>query len=539
MKLRQQNIRKLETTSFDVLVIGGGINGAVSAVALAARGVKVALIDARDFSGFTSQESSNLVWGGIKYMETYEFRLVNNLCKSRNELLRSFPSTVKEIRFLTTLSKNSRIPPWLILIGTWIYWLFGRAKTRIPRLLSADQIKTKEPLINTDNSIGGVEYSDAYLHDNDARFVFNFVQKAMDNGCITANYVKSIGASQDADNHWVTEVEDQISKQRFKIRSKVMINAAGAFIDSHNQMTGVATQYRHVFSKGIHLIVPRLSRKNRVLAFFADDGRLFFTIPMADRTCIGTTDTYVENPETEVSDEDRDFVLSNINARLDLAKPLDTSDIISERCGVRPLAVKKGEKASDNFLQMSRKHVVETSDEKSHISIFGGKLTDCLNVGEEICREVGKLGVQMNPVKTKWYGEPGREVKAAFFKKSHALGLSLVIAGDTGEMLSERLWRRYAEHAIPMLDAIENDPRMAEILIEGSGIRRCEIDHLAENELIVKLEDYLRRRSKLEMLVSQDTLKHTKGLFEACEKLFGSEARSKYDEYFSNPNSNS
>jgi glycerol-3-phosphate dehydrogenase len=99
-------------------------------------------------------------------------------------------------------------------------------------------------------------------------------------------------------------------------------------------------------------------------------------------------------------------------------------------------------------------------------------------------------------------------------------------------MLGERLWRRYAEHAIPMLDAIEKDPRMAEILIEGSGIRRCEIDHLAEQEMIVKLEDYLRRRSKLALLVSQETLKQSEGLLEACEKLFGDEARAKYDEYF-------
>jgi len=100
-------------------------------------------------------------------------------------------------------------------------------------------------------------------------------------------------------------------------------------------------------------------------------------------------------------------------------------------------------------------------------------------------------------------------------------------------MLSERLWRRYTEHAIPMLEAIEKDPNMAETLIEGSGIRRCEIEHLAENELIVKLEDYLRRRSKLDMLVSPETLKQSRGLFEACEKLFGDEARAKYDEYFS------
>lgn len=532
MKLRQQNIEKLQSYEFDVLIIGGGINGAVSAAALASRGVKVALIDARDFAGFTSQQSSNLVWGGIKYMESYEFGLVNNLCKSRNELLRSFPSTVKEIRFLTTLSKNSRIPPWFMLAGCWLYWLFGRAQTRIPRLLSVNKIKTKEPLINVENSVGGIEYSDAYLHDNDARFVFNFVRNAMNKGCIAANYIKSISASRDDNNHWLVEAEDQQSGAQFTIRSKVMINAAGAFVDQLNKMSGIETVNRHIFSKGIHLIVPRLSREKRVLAFFADDGRLFFAIPMAYRTCIGTTDSYVDNPVTQITEEDRDFVLSNINDRLDLDKPLDVNDVIAERCGVRPLVVKKGQSTDGDFMQLSRKHAVESIKDKNHISIFGGKLTDCLNVGEEICEEVAQLGIQLSPLKTKWYGEPDNETRTAYFKRCHQLGIDQILASDTGEMLSERLWRRYAEHAIPMLDAIEKNSKMADILIEGSGIRRCEIDYLAKNELVVKLEDYLRRRSKLELLVSYDKLKHSKGLYEACEKLFGDEAKARYDEYF-------
>ena len=98
MQLRASNIKKLSQEQFDVLVIGSGINGAVSAAALSARGARVALIDQRDFAGFTSQQSSNLAWGGIKYMETYEFGLVRKLCMSRNKLMRSYPSTVKEIR---------------------------------------------------------------------------------------------------------------------------------------------------------------------------------------------------------------------------------------------------------------------------------------------------------------------------------------------------------------------------------------------------------------------------------------------------------
>ncbi len=145
MNLRQQNIEKLKTDEFDVLIIGGGINGAVSAAALAARGAKVALIDSRDFAGFTSQHSSNLVWGGIKYMESFEFGLVNNLCQLRNELLRSFPSTVKEIRFLTTISKKFRFPPLFMFAGTWFYWLFGCGQTEIPLFFSLSRIAREEP----------------------------------------------------------------------------------------------------------------------------------------------------------------------------------------------------------------------------------------------------------------------------------------------------------------------------------------------------------------------------------------------------------
>ena len=156
MNLRDANVARLATGEFDALIIGGGINGAVSAAALAARGARVALIDVRDFAGFTSQQSSNLVWGGIKYMEGYEFGLVAGLCKSRNELLDSFQSTVKEIRFLMTLHRQFRFHPWVILASTWLYWLLGRGRTRTPRLLSVAQIKRSEPLIDSNTCSAGI-----------------------------------------------------------------------------------------------------------------------------------------------------------------------------------------------------------------------------------------------------------------------------------------------------------------------------------------------------------------------------------------------
>ena len=188
MSIRKQQIDRLSSTVFDVLIVGGGINGAVSAAALAARGVKVGLIDARDFAGFTSEQSSNLIWGGIKYLESYEFALVARLCKARNTLLKYYPSAVEEIRFLTSIPKSFRRHPRLVWAGAWLYWLMGRGFTKTPDYLSTRKLEQEEPVINTSLCRGGIEYSDAYLHDNDARFVFNFVRSAVDKGCTASNW---------------------------------------------------------------------------------------------------------------------------------------------------------------------------------------------------------------------------------------------------------------------------------------------------------------------------------------------------------------
>ena len=532
MSLRERNLERLSQDTFDVLIVGGGINGAVSAAALAARGVKVALIDQRDFAGFTSQHSSNLVWGGIKYMESYDFRLVAGLCKSRNELMRSFPSTVKEIRFLTTISKGFRHHPVMLWLGTWLYWLFGRGYTRTPNLLTADAIGGRESAVDIGNSRGGVEYSDAYLYDNDARFVFNFIRSAIRQGCCALNYVSGQQAVRGENDLWRVTTRDEISGLEREVRSKVLINACGPYVDTLNQLANTHTSNRHVLSKGIHLIVPRIGNGDEVLAFFADDGRLFFAIPMAHRTCIGTTDMRVSEPETEVTAEDRRFVLSNINSRLNLPQPLTEEDVISERCGVRPLAVRNGSEDSNNFLQLSRKHIVETQTENAHISIFGGKLTDCLNVGDEICEQVKQLGIAMLAPADRWYGEASDEERGLYQQRVSELGIDAYTAADTGESLGDRLWRRYGLDAMTMLENIAADRSLADPAIEGTGISRVEIAYMKAHEMIVKLEDLLRRRSKLELIERRSLLESSPGLKRVCRELFDDQADEKWAEYF-------
>ena len=174
ISLRNSNVGKLGEQEFDVLIAGGGINGAVAAASLAARGVRVALIDKGDFASGVSSNSSNLAWGGIKYLESHEYLLVNKLCKCRNRLMRAYPSTVKEIRFFTTIQRGFRFWPFFVFLGSVVYWVMGRFVTRAPRYISARALEAAEPVINTTHAAGGFEYSDCYLYDNDARFVFNF-----------------------------------------------------------------------------------------------------------------------------------------------------------------------------------------------------------------------------------------------------------------------------------------------------------------------------------------------------------------------------
>jgi glycerol-3-phosphate dehydrogenase len=411
----------------------------------------------------------------------------------------------------------------------------GNCSTQTPRLLSKRQIKREESVINVDDAVGGFEYSDAYLRENDARFVFQFIRSALDWDCIAANYVQSLGGEREG-NSWLTQARDVIDGTKFEIKSKILVNATGPFVDAHNELTGQKTEHHHLFSKGIHLIVDRITPNRRVLTFFADDGRLFFAIPMGKRTCLGTTDTRVDSPFTEVTEEDRQFVLENINKRLDLPKPLTKRDVIAERCGVRPLVVKSQAESTEDWLQLSRQHAIEVNRQDAHLSIFGGKLTDCINVGDEISELVESLGIHLPCPGYKWYGEPQLAVKEEYLHQAKLMNLDGHTSPQASEKLTSRLWRRYGSEALSLLGAIREDPSQAKILIKGTEYLRCEIQQAKRREMIVKLEDFLRRRSKIALVVRQEDIKNASGFMEACEILFGDQAQAKYDEYFQGEN---
>ncbi|MEL6302502.1 MAG: glycerol-3-phosphate dehydrogenase/oxidase [Pseudomonadota bacterium] len=533
-QLRNTNMERLERESFDVLVVGAGINGAVSAAALAGKGAKVAIVDAGDFAGETSSHSSNLAWGGIKYLENQEFGLVWNLCASRNELMRAYPSTVKEARFIAAVPNKFRWPRFVLYLGALLYWAFGRFRTRMPHYLSEAGLIGREPVLRAEFTNGGMEYSDCYLYDNDARFVFNFVRTAMDSSAVAANYVRVTKTDRD-DEGWKVSLRDEETGREFTTRAKTLVNACGPQVDALNQLTGQKTEHRHVFSKGIHLIVDRVTDSKRILTSFASDGRLYFAIPMGSRTCIGTTDTRVEHWETAVSEDDRQFVLDNANQLLKLDQPLTRDDIIAERCGVRPLAVKSGN-ANGDWLDLSRKHAIDIDHKQKMLSIFGGKLTDCLNVGNEVCDVISEFGVALPLQGRRWYGEPGPETQREFLRQAELMDLDAHTHPNATEPLTQRFWRRYGANAIGMLERIRENPAMAEPLMKNADYLRCEIDYTARREMVTRLDDFLRRRSKITQVVREEEVIAAPGLSVACEMFFGDRAQAKLDEYLSRDN---
>jgi glycerol-3-phosphate dehydrogenase len=534
MALRETQLERLRTSSFDVLVVGGGINGAVTAASLAGRGASVALIDRNDFASFTSQESSNLVWGGFKYLENYEFPLVFKLCRSRNRLMKAYPDNIKEIGFLAALDRSAPYSPRFAALGALGYWIIGLFGTKPPRLLSRDKLRTEEPVIDLTNVRGGIQYQDAFLVDNDARFVFSFVRSALEAGATAANYVELVAAER-SNGRWTVQLRDTDTGETLTTSAKVIVNAAGPFVDALNQEFDLRTTYRIVYSKGIHLVVPRLTTKvhQRVLAFFDDTQRLFYVIPMGRRSVIGTTDTRIDEPFTAVDDDDRRFLLDQINARLDLDEPLTVDDVIAERSGVRPLVVKRndGDHTDVDWTSLSRKHEIETDRTRAVITVFGGKLTDCLNVGEEVAAQVERLGVPLERDLRNWYGEPSASTRAEFYRQARLMKLDSMRSKPETEPLSDRLWRRYGRRAFSMLEAIRDDPSMAEDIMDSADYLRVELHLAASTEMVTRLEDFMRRRSKIEQVVSDTDIRSGVGLRDAAEILFGDDAERRLAEY--------
>lgn len=496
---RDAMIARLGDDIFDVVVIGGGINGAVATAAATGKGAKVALLQASDFASGSSQESSTLAWGGIKYLENYEFKLVWDLCKSRNELMDHFPSCIVDTRFVTKIDKGFRKPGFLIYLGTLLYWAMGKFRTRAPQYLTKRKLKKLEPAISRENFGGAFAYSDSVYLDGDARFTFNFIKSAMTRGAVTLNYMPAITVKRAENGIWNITALDSLTGNQYEMRARTIVNTAGAAADKIATMANVSHDHKHILSKGAHLIVPSVTDKRHVITSFAKDGRLFFALPMAGNTCVGTTDEIVPTSKVEVNDADRDFILGSINTTLDLARPLTKNDIIAERCGVRPLVVPASTptdlKGRDAF-DISRKHVIDTAADHSFVTVYGGKLTDCINTGNEVCEELAKAGIKFTEPDNNWFGESSATEKTRFMARAGEVKSGLSQSPKELRDMLERWWRYYDVAAHELIEMLHPQSRF---IHPDHDITDTEMTFIRETEMALTDRDIRRRRTNLSM----------------------------------------
>jgi glycerol-3-phosphate dehydrogenase len=379
---RTEVIRQLQSTHFDLLVIGGGITGAGIALDAASRGMKVALVEKKDFASGTSSKSTKLIHGGLRYLKQFEVNLVREVGKERAIVHRLAPHLVRSEKMLLPLIKGGTYGGFATSVGLMVYDLLAGVKGKDKRvMLSKEETLAKEPLLESKSEIlkGGGFYAE--YRTDDARLTIENIKSAAKHGAISLNYVRVNDFSYKEGKVTGAECTDLNTDEEFTIHTKYIISAAGPWVDQLRKKDQSLKGKRLFLSKGVHIVVAHDRFPLRQSVYFdVPDGRMVFAIPRNRTTYIGTTDTPYQGSLNEIP-----IYKSDINYLLDAANNmfpdlgLKEEDIESSWAGLRPLIHEEGKSASE----MSRKDEIFESD-SGLISIAGGKLTGYRKMAERV-----------------------------------------------------------------------------------------------------------------------------------------------------------
>jgi glycerol-3-phosphate dehydrogenase len=369
---REQSLNALENDLFDLVIIGGGINGAGCAREACLRGMRVALIEANDFASGTSSRSSKLVHGGIRYLENYEFGLVFEALSERRILTEIAPHLVHPLKFLIPLYEGGRVSPNLMQLGMFAYdalALFDAPESH--RRLSPEETCEFSPSLGNKNLLGGFTYFDAYMDDD--RLVFETLRSAHQTSLLAcANYVEATGVEKNRDGHVKTiRSKDKLTGRNFTIKGRHVISTVGPWTDDLGNTFFKDWQNKLRPTKGVHLTFQRSRFPLTSAIVMAAESRIVFAIPRHEMVIVGTTDTdYTKNPgQVRVEREDVSYLLSVIEKYFPDLK-INEQDIVAGYAGVRPLV--KDDASSEG--KTSREHTIYTDDH--HITyVIGGKYT--------------------------------------------------------------------------------------------------------------------------------------------------------------------
>jgi len=489
LRYRSATWRYLEEEVFDVLVVGGGVNGAAVARDAVLRGMSVALVERTDFAAGTSSRSSKLIHGGIRYLEQGDIALVLEACRER-DLLRSrlAPHLVRAQPFVFPIYQDDELPVWQLRIGLILYDLLaGFHNVHVHRMLTTAQLTEREPALLRDGLEGGALYYDCWT--DDARLTLEMVLAARGAGAAVLNYATVEALEKDSAGRLAAAiVHDRLSDRSARVRARCFVNVTGPWLDDVRRLDDAGAPPRLMLTKGVHAIFDRerIGNRDAVVIRGAGDDRVMFAIPWQRQTLVGTTDTFYEGDPAAVAAEpdDIDYILASVNRAFPKAG-VTARDVISTYAGLRPLVAPEDELEESDI---SREDELFESP-AGLISLGGGKLTTHRHVGERIVDIVARrIGRRAGRCRTAVVPLPGGGGVAP--------GAVCDEPPANGE---EHLRRRYGALASEVAAVAREDPSLATRLVHDLPELRAEVAWAVDHEMAMTLDDVMSRRLHLRL----------------------------------------
>ena len=493
---RPSVFHRLASEHFDLLVVGGGINGAGIARDAALRGLAVALVERDDFASGTSSRSSRLIHGGIRYLEHGYLHLVFEASRERRTLLRVAPHLVRPLEFTWPVYAGARVPGWKLRAGLLLYdalSLFRNVANHTG--LSAAEVLEREPALRQDRLTGGAAYYDAAT--DDARLTLANALAAAEAGAAVANHaaVRAWLRDHAGDGARVigAVVEDTGTGERVEVRARVVVNATGPWADVLRRQEEPDTPPAVRGTKGVHILVPRARLGNRgALTLLSPlDGRVMFALPAGAYALVGTTDTPTRAGPDDVRPTvaDVDYLLRSANAFFPDAA-LTRADVLSAWAGIRPL-VAAGYRANGGTASASREHAIERGA-GGVLAVSGGKLTTYRSMSAEVVDVAGRaLGRRLPPTPTAVVPLPGGDTASLDAERSAAR------ARIGQEAVADRLVDAFGTRWREVWRLAEVDPALATPVALGRPYVGAELAYAVDHEMACTLADLLVRRTRL------------------------------------------
>ena len=475
-----------EPRTVDLLVIGGGINGAGIARDAAGRGLDVALCEKDDLATHTSSASTKLVHGGLRYLEQGDFRLVRHALQEREVLLHSAPHIIRPLRFVLPHHAGLR-PWWLIRLGLFLYDHLG-GRVSLPPCASVDLARHPSGRALKTRYRRGFEYSDCWVLD--ARLVVLNARDAHARGARVWTRTECVSLARRGAN-WEATLVDRVAATRFAVSARAVVNASGPWVGRTLALeigTGAGHGVRLV--KGSHIVVRKLFDHSCPYIFQSGDGRVLFAIPFEeDYTLLGTTDVEVEGDPgpVAITDEEVAYICDTANEYFEA--PLSRRDVVWSYSGIRPLFDDHARNASD----VTRDYVLQLDrGSPPMLSVYGGKITTYRRLAEQaVDLLAGPLGFERGSW-TRDVPLPGGDIPGA------DVGGFAARCAERYPWLPEPILRHYAGHYGTEIHALLAGRASLEDLGEhfGAGLHAAEVEFLVEREWARTPEDILWRRTK-------------------------------------------